>query len=224
MAQVASQHLDDTWTRHRSPLLTAMLVWYGEQPWGITPLAGSQGRTQHYDDVKMGAITSQITNLTIVYSTVYSDPDQRKHQRSASLAFVWGIHRDRWIPRTKGQLRGKCFHLMTSSWGTSEWQACDLTTRPWELYRRGALLFFQSHPSILKVTREKNHLFWPKFGCFWTVTQFQFTDGFEMMHKAWCGIEKVPHCFSRSSIKFQGHTVRKIDDLNPIWEILLGRS
>ena len=29
---------------------------------------------------------------------------------------VWGIHRDRWIPRTKGQLRGKCFHLMTSSW------------------------------------------------------------------------------------------------------------
>ena len=29
---------------------------------------------------------------------------------------MWGIHRDRWIPRTKGQLRGKCFHLMTSSW------------------------------------------------------------------------------------------------------------
>ena len=69
----------------------------------------------HYDDVKMGAIASQIISLTIVYSTVYSDPDQRKHQRSASLAFVRGIHRDRWIPRTKGQLRGKCFHLMTSS-------------------------------------------------------------------------------------------------------------
>ena len=63
----------------------------------------------------MGAIASQITSLTIVYSTVYSDADQRKHQSSASLAFVWGIHRDRWIPRTKGQLRGKCFHLMTSS-------------------------------------------------------------------------------------------------------------
>ena len=27
-----------------------------------------------------------------------------------------GIHRNRWIPRTKGQLRVKCFHLMTSSW------------------------------------------------------------------------------------------------------------
>ena len=51
-----------------------------------------------------------------VYSTVYSDADESRHQSSASLAFVRGIHRSRWIPRTKGQLRGKCFHLMTSSW------------------------------------------------------------------------------------------------------------
>ena len=41
----------------------------------------------------MGAVASQITSLTIVYSTVYSDADQRKHQSSASLAFVRGIHR-----------------------------------------------------------------------------------------------------------------------------------
>ena len=47
----------------------------------------------HYADVIMGAIVSQITSLTIVYSTVYSDTDQRKHQSSASLAFVLGIHR-----------------------------------------------------------------------------------------------------------------------------------
>ena len=47
----------------------------------------------HYNDVKMGTIASQITSLTIVYSTVYSDADQRKHQSSASLVFVWGIHR-----------------------------------------------------------------------------------------------------------------------------------
>ena len=53
-------------------------------------------RTQQllrHGDVIMGAIASQITSLTIVYSTVYSDADQRKHQSSASLAFVWGIHR-----------------------------------------------------------------------------------------------------------------------------------
>ena len=47
----------------------------------------------HYSDVIMGAIASQITSLTIVYSTVYSDADERKHQSSASLAFVRGIHR-----------------------------------------------------------------------------------------------------------------------------------
>ena len=47
----------------------------------------------HYGDVIMGAIASQITSLTIVYSTVYSDADQRKHQSSASLAFLQGIHR-----------------------------------------------------------------------------------------------------------------------------------
>ena len=39
----------------------------------------------HYDDVIMGAIASQITSLTIVYSTVYSDADQRKHRSSASV-------------------------------------------------------------------------------------------------------------------------------------------
>ena len=41
----------------------------------------------------MNTIASQITSLTIVYSIVYSDAGQRKHQSSASLAFVWGIHR-----------------------------------------------------------------------------------------------------------------------------------
>ena len=76
----------------------------------------------HYGDVIMGAIASQITSLTIVHSTVYSDADQRKHQSSASLAFVLGIHRDRCIPRTNGQLHGKCFHLITSS--------CDESASP----------------------------------------------------------------------------------------------
>ena len=68
----------------------------------------------------MDAIASQITSLTTVYSIVYSDADQRKHQSSASLAFVREFTGDRWILRTNGQLRGKCFHLMTSSWCNPE--------------------------------------------------------------------------------------------------------
>ena len=38
----------------------------------------------------MGTIASQITSFTIVYSTIYSDADQRKHQSYASMAFVRG--------------------------------------------------------------------------------------------------------------------------------------
>ena len=41
----------------------------------------------------MGAMASQFTSLTIVYSTSYSGTDQRKHQSYASLAIVRGIHR-----------------------------------------------------------------------------------------------------------------------------------
>ena len=47
----------------------------------------------HYSDVIMSAMASQVTSLTFVYSTVYSGADQRKHQTSASLAFVREIHR-----------------------------------------------------------------------------------------------------------------------------------
>ena len=52
-----------------------------------------KGRALHYNDVIMSTIASEITSLTIVYSTIYSAADQRKHQSSASLAFVQGIHR-----------------------------------------------------------------------------------------------------------------------------------
>ena len=46
-----------------------------------------------YGDVIMGVIASQITSLSIIYSNAHSDADQGKHQSSASLAFVRGIHR-----------------------------------------------------------------------------------------------------------------------------------
>ena len=71
--------------------------------------------TQHYCDVIMGAIASQITSLTIVYSTVYSDEDQRKHQSSASLAFVRGIHRGPVNSPTQMASNAEIV-LMTSSW------------------------------------------------------------------------------------------------------------
>ena len=75
---------------------TKMYGWRGrihQELFWINLNKGIQDLCKHHGDVIMGTIASQITSLTIVYSTVYSDDDQRKHQSSASLAFVWGIHR-----------------------------------------------------------------------------------------------------------------------------------
>ena len=66
----------------------------------------------HYNDVIMGVIASQITSLTIVYSTVYSDADQRKHKAPRH----WPLCGEFTGDRPNSQLCGKCFHLMTSSW------------------------------------------------------------------------------------------------------------
>ena len=63
----------------------------------------------HHNDVIMSAMSSQITTLTIVYSTVYLGADQRKHQSSALLGSVRGIH---WWPVNcphKGPVTRKIF-------------------------------------------------------------------------------------------------------------------
>ena len=77
---------------------------------------------------------------------------------------------------------------------------------------------FEGHSLNFWVTQDKNRQFWPELKIL-----FEFTDGYEMMHKARCCIEEVPYCFSRSPIKFQRHIGRKIEDLNPIWVRLLGQ-
>ena len=64
----------------------------------------------------MRAMASQITSLTIVYSTVYSGADGRKHKRSVSLAFVRGIHRYPVNSPHKRPVTRKMFPFMTSSW------------------------------------------------------------------------------------------------------------
>ena len=91
---------------------------------------------RHYSDVIMGAMASQISSLTIVYSTVDSGTAQRKHQSSASLAFVRGIHRWPVNSPHKGPVTRKMFPFddvimeYTTSWNsfcefadiTSQWR------------------------------------------------------------------------------------------------------
>ena len=59
----------------------------------ITSCASITKISAHYSDVMTSAMASQNTGVLIVCSTVCSVADQRKHQSSASLAFVKGIHR-----------------------------------------------------------------------------------------------------------------------------------
>ena len=61
----------------------------------------------HYNDVIMTETVSQITGVWIVYPNVRSDADQRRHQSSASLAFVRGIHRWPVNSPHKGQVTRK---------------------------------------------------------------------------------------------------------------------
>ena len=82
---------------------------YLNQWWFIISWTPSMTCLCHYDDIIMDTIASQITSLAIVYSIVYSSAHQRKHQSSASLAFVWGIHRGPVNSPHKGPVTRKMF-------------------------------------------------------------------------------------------------------------------
>ena len=74
----------------KSLLILKVIIDISTETWNLT---WSVEIWSHYNDIIMSTMASQITSLTIVYSIVYSGADQRKHQSSASLAFVRGIHR-----------------------------------------------------------------------------------------------------------------------------------
>ena len=69
-------------------------------PWSIYLLPSNF--LLHYDDVIMSAMTSQITSLTIVYSTVYSGPDEKNMKSPHHWPLCGEFAGDRWIPRAKG--------------------------------------------------------------------------------------------------------------------------
>ena len=75
------------------PLGYPWVLWLWNSSNAMSEAFHSNQCFSHYCDVIMGAMASQNTSLRIVYSTVHSGADQRKHQSSASLAFVRGIHR-----------------------------------------------------------------------------------------------------------------------------------
>ena len=85
------------------------------------------------------------------------------------------------------------------------------------MLRRGALLFLKVIRQISRSRGSKKHWIWPRLGVSGLQLQFEFTNGYEMKHKAYSRTEEVPYCFWRSSVKFQGHTALKSVEFDPDW-------
>ena len=82
----------------------------------------------------MSTMVSQITSLTIVYSAVYSGADQRKHQRSVSLASVRGIHLWPMNSPHKWPVTRKIFPFWWRHYDPSQWEerkCAWCSTRVW---------------------------------------------------------------------------------------------
>ena len=106
----------------------AVITWQNVWSWSLSiTFSYLEYSSSHYSDVIMSAMASQITSLTITYSIVYSGAVQRKHQSSASLAFVRGIHQGPVNSPHKGPVTRKMFPfddvIMAMIFGYSWWKA-----------------------------------------------------------------------------------------------------
>ena len=119
---------------------------------------------QHYNNVIMSAMASQITSFTTVYSTVYLGTDQRKHQSSASLAFVWGIHRWPVNSPHKGPVTRKMFpsddvmmktfhhmHEVQALCGGFQPRLVSLKWRPQRLTKESVVIFTSMRGCITRL-------------------------------------------------------------------------
>ena len=117
------------------------------------------------------------------------------------------------VTEVKTQLSG--FRTITPVWFHIWWwnDAQSLM-----LFRRGALLIVNAICQISRSRGSKNRWFRTKFGVSGLYLQFEFTNGYGIMHKVWSSIKEEPYCFSRSPLKFQGHRAKTIIDFGPNWD------
>ena len=94
---------------HTGPRFGGAWLYINTQLYCLTTIYGRVSGNALYSDIIISAIASQITSLTIVYSTVYSGTDHRQHLLSASLAFVRGIHQWPVNSPQKGPVTQKMF-------------------------------------------------------------------------------------------------------------------
>ena len=89
--------------------------------------------------------------------------------------------------------------------------------KAWSSIEELSYCFARSSVKFQGRTALKNRRIWPRLGASGLLLKFEFTSGYEMMHKALSSIEEVPYCFWGSSVKFLGYTANKIVDFDPNW-------
>ena len=72
-----------------------------------------------------------------------------------------------------------------------------------KVWNRLGEVLFKLICQISRFHRTTNRRFWPNFGISGLQLQFEFTDGYEMMHKVWSSIEEGLCCFSKWSANFK---------------------
>ena len=91
-------------------MLIQWMVLHRQAPHQATP-----SHCLHYSDVIMSTMASQTTAFG-VFTRPFVQAQIKENIKAPRHWLLWGeFTGHRWIPRTKGQWRGKCFHLMTSS-------------------------------------------------------------------------------------------------------------
>ena len=138
--------------------------------------------------IRVSGILSQITSLMIVYSTVYSDADQRKHQSSRSLAIVRGIHREPVNSLHKRPVTRKCFHLMTSSCFTKSHSNPTVNSNTFVcvsvLWEKKQIIWF---PAIFQFWKTKQETYWK--------IQMNFKEKKIPCYNFWSKLSPVHHLF-----------------------------
>ena len=132
-------------------------------PYRLVPWVKVCAAGLHYDDVMMGSMASQITSPTIGYLSVYSGADQRKHKRSASLAFVRGIHRWPVSSPHKGPVTWKMFPFNGPQWNLlREFQMrvrCkQIVIRPFHIFTHCVLYVHFTYLHTVDIGAQENTL------------------------------------------------------------------
>ena len=106
---MALGHLDELQKAEKYPIRWSLKTGFTALWSSSVITTAMQFPMRHYSDIMMGAMAFQIASLMIVCSAVHSGVDQRKHQSSASLAVLWGIHRWPVNSPPKGPVTRKTF-------------------------------------------------------------------------------------------------------------------